>query len=105
MKSYVQLTKAWYGDDNLKLSKGLIDEVCVFIDDETDEIVISWKWLNNSISCEILMFDSSWSAFKKCPELFLALAELKNEDSSPEPDDVCAVLKKLGFKDKTQKKQ
>lgn len=103
-KTFVVLSKAWYGKANLGLMKNVVDEVCVSVDPKCSEIIFTWKQLTPQIlAIELNSFDDSWKSFTKCPELFELLSKLANKNVSV--DTFTKHLLKLGFVDKTKTKQ
>lgn len=102
MKSFIQLSKAWYAKANLDAIPDIIDEITINVGDDVADVVLVWKTLNNSPACKLEMFDDSWKAFKKAPELFKLCSELADKNISPE--QMCKELTQIGFKNKTQTK-
>lgn len=102
-KSFIQLSKAWYADANLKPEFDLVDEICVdFSNSEEAEIVFKWTMLNDKPCCKLEMFTDSWKAFKMVPELFQKLSNYPNDLS---PSELVKVLEALGFENKTPTKR
>jgi len=105
-KGFYWLSKSWYRETTLA-GTDLIDEIMIGIYDgqggSNGEFAIRWQksryFKNKAIKIEI--FNDAWHLLREFKYLFQALSELKE----PEPNEIVELLKRLGFKDLTIKKQ
>lgn len=101
-RSYIQLSRAWYGAANLRRDK--TDEVSMRngSGDEAQGVArVDFHLLGHetpSPTAKLISYDDEWAALAKWPDLISAVGEL-GED--PTPADVCAMLDRLGFVDET----
>lgn len=63
------------------------------------EFTIEWKELGKRLVPLVRMFNDSWAAYLEIPALFVALAE--QHDTYISPDDMAALLDRLGFHNAT----
>jgi len=106
-RTYIQLSRAWYGKTCItaysKLSAPVVDEISIKAGGS--EFVISWKRVVDleDVS-ELQVFDEAWGILvNDCADLLKELALLA--DTAPSPDCIAEVLEGLGFEDKTQEKE
>lgn len=101
-KGFSQLSKAWYGEVNLKNAK-YSDQITIgFYHPDggtTGEFEIRWEELGGKLTPKLTAYDDSWDALSKMPELISKLADLDERDVSP--DDFSMVLREIGFEDFT----
>lgn len=103
-KTYVQLSRAWYGPNEINHKRQwrttFVDDICI-MDNESGagEIIVSWHQLHawEPPSPQLHMFSDSWAWFSTHPAFFEALED--NPDMQPE--DLCAILDEMGFVDVT----
>ena len=93
--------------DSVLHVNGVRRRMCVGFefDDESFEFQIYWYNLafpKDELTPRILIFQYSWAIFDKCPELLSWFAE--NYGTRPQPEDLAAVLVKLGFENAFEKK-
>jgi len=103
VKSFVQLSKAWYGKFNLGESD-CIDEVTFGFyapEGETSgEMAMKWIDLSGEIVPKLVVFSDGWSALSNFHDLIDLLGQHDNED--PTPEEFCNLLLQCGFVDKTE---
>jgi hypothetical protein len=64
------------------------------------EMVMQWKEVGGKPTPQLKAFCDSWHALNEMKDLLAALAEVDDEDISPER--FCKMLLDLGFKDRTE---
>jgi hypothetical protein len=103
VKGFYQLSKAWYGEVNLKHSK-YDDEIMIGLYHEeggtSGEFSMKWFELSGRSVPKLGAFSDSWKILSEMPELISKLSEL--DSLNPSPDDFADMLRGLGFKDLTQ---
>jgi len=102
-RTYTHLSKAYYGEDNLKFKEDIIDDVVITLFDQEQtligEFVISWKKLDRVIAPHFGAFDDSWGSFWALYDIFERMAGVSNKNITPE--DFCKILEDCGFTDVT----
>lgn len=105
-KGFVQLSRAWYGDANLRYQKDIKDEVSFgYYSPEggtSGEMVVKWVWLAGKFVPKLSVFSDAWSALSQMHDLIDLLGIHDNED--PTPEEFCTYLLSCGFIDKTEEK-
>jgi hypothetical protein len=107
-RRYVVLSKAWYGKACLKNSTTgnghipVAEEVTITIDEGglSADCGFVWEELQREPAAKFEAFHDSWLALSYVDGLLVAMAELG--DKNPSPDDICAMLDRLGFVDATE---
>jgi hypothetical protein len=102
IKGFYHLSKAWYGEANLRDSK-YQDEITIgFFHPEggtSGEFSVRWQELGGKSTPQLQVFNDGWSALSKMPELISKLGELDNMHISPIA--FSGMLIEIGFKDLT----
>lgn len=107
-KSFIQLSRAWYGTPNIRIrrqaDRSFIDEIHIEVSDgpESYAAVFEWFTIDSGLGCRFSAYDDGWGIFAQVPELF---AQLGRWDTSvagdPSREDVAAILRSVGFEDAT----
>lgn len=101
-RGFTQLSKAWYGDANLKNSE-MIDRFSIgFYHPEggtTGEFLISYEELGGKIIPRLQAFDDGWDALFNFSDLIEAMSKI--DDKNISPDDFNKLLVSLGIEDMT----
>ena len=101
-KAFVHSTEAWYYDA-IAQDLDWVDEVVVgmFADDgcTSGEFIFRWERLAGSIVVRLYAFNDAWSALRNCSDLIDWMAEV--DELNPCPEEFCAALKEMGYKDIT----
>jgi hypothetical protein len=99
---FVHLSKAWYGNANLK-DVEYKDDVWVLIEDENNNMIgefgFRWYIIGNNLTAHLEVFDDAFKALSLCKDLIDELKEWDNKYIQPE--QIVKVLERLGFKDIT----
>ena len=103
-RSYVQLSRAWYG---ALILQGYAKEVIPTVDQISimvhgQEFMISWKRLGMTGDApQLEVFSIAWNVLVNyCADLLKELAKVAF--ALPSPDTIVSILDRLGFEDKTQ---
>lgn len=109
IRGFYHLKEAWYGDANLaNRHDGLVDEVMIGFygpDGEagtTGEFCIQWIDLKGKACPQLQVFDDAWDALAYFSDLLEEMAKFDNK--TPSPTEFCGILKRLGIKDLTPRK-
>lgn len=101
-RKFIQLSKAWYADANLRGSD-IVDEIMVGFyhpgGGTTGEFAIRWTVLGGSSTPMICSFEDSWSALWEFRDLLEKLSELDGDN--PSPDEIAELLSSLGIENDT----
>ena len=57
----------------------------------------------NNVGIQLKVYDDSWEALSKMPELMELLAKLSRENKTPSINEFAEMLKELGYKDRTER--
>jgi hypothetical protein len=105
-KGFVQLSRAYYGDANLRNKAEKKDEVTFgFYSPEggtSGEMTMEWINLSNKFIPRLRVYSDAWSALSNMHDLIDLLGEHDEED--PSPEEFCKYLLQCGFKDMTEEK-
>lgn len=112
---YIVSDEAWYGHVLPRERGGPVHELSIGVaavtaegdDDGTyGEGAICWYELEpgRSWSAKLEMFHDAWAAFGAVPGFWDALVELGRDTPGPTPAEVRAALGRLGFVDKTERR-
>ena len=103
IKGFTQLSRAWYGEANLK-NADYVDVVYFGFysptGGTTGEMSVKWINLCGDIVPKITIFSDAWSALSEFHDLIDLLGKHDGEDSTPE--QFCQFLLKCGFVDRTE---
>ena len=111
-RSYIVLSKAWYGGEAVMKNRTtgaggvpVVEEVWITVDDGKvfGEFGLEWLVFQCIPTAMLRAFCDSWAAMRSIPGLLDALAEIGEND--PSPDDICTMLDRLGFVDTTPTEQ
>ena len=103
-RTYIQLSRAWYGKTCLatygELPTPVVEEINIKAGES--EFVISWKRVVDLEDVpELQVFDEAWGVLvNDCADFLAELALLA--DTAPPPSRIVEVLERLGFEDETQ---
>jgi len=101
-RRFVQLSKAWYGDANLRRTD-IIDEIMIgFYHPEggtTGEFAIRWYTIGGESTPMLSAYEDSWSALWQFGDLLEKLSELNG--LNPSPERIVNLLIELGIKNDT----
>ena len=101
-RGFFQLSKAWYGESNLKTTDN-VDEITIGFyhpDGGTSgEFQISWKKLCGNIVPQLEVWDDGWSALSNFCDMIELMATLDGENIAP--DLFAEHLRNLGIEDMT----
>jgi hypothetical protein len=104
IKGFTQLSRAWYGEANLKNTKEVKDVITFgFYSPDggtSGEMTVKWIWLSNRFVPELKIFSDAWSALSQFHDLIDVLGE--HDDEDPTPEEFCKYLLSCGFIDRTQ---
>lgn len=102
-RQFVHLSRAWYGDVNLKLESDVVDRINVgFYHQDggtTGEFTFAWEKLAGRIVPRLHAFDDGWRALHGFSDLIEAMAKVDGQNISP--DEFCKLLVSLGIQDVT----
>lgn len=107
MKTFVITQEAWYA--KMDHTRDLYKDPEIMITERAKgggchfEFKIRWVNLGDRRSPRIEMFNDSWMAFGRYPELFRKFKLLQNKDVHMQ--EMATILKKLGFKDATERER
>jgi hypothetical protein len=104
---YHHLSRAWYAEPNIRLSKkhdsSYVDEITFgrYYPDGGCEGEMTMKWfvLGKGVAPRLEVFSDAWGLLADLPVLLSALKSAENTD--PSPAEFCAMLDKCGFKNLT----
>lgn len=104
IKGFHHLSRAWYGETNLKIAKiDIADEVCFgfFHPDggTTGEMIMEFRHLGGRVVPHLSVWDDGWSALSQFCDVLAELGQVDNQNISPA--QFCDILLKCGFKDLT----
>lgn len=103
-RAFTHTAESWYADTALVFFN---DEILIGdypVDGGTrGEFAIRWFLTCDGLAARIEAFYDSWAFMAECKDLFDALAGLN--DKSPSPQEVCAILKSIGFDDITKRER
>lgn len=104
VKQFIILSQAWYGKSSIDSRKdGLQDDICFGLYDPSGgtigEMLISWYYLENTLTPKLEAFDDAWFALAQFPDLIAELALL--DDKNPSSEIIAKVLVRCGFEDVT----
>jgi len=108
-RSYIQLSRAWYGEIYLKDQRArsvpVVDDVIIQVEtkEKYHEAFIKWHLLNGEPRPQFAAYDDAWAIFKLVPDLFDELA--RRQDKNPTPEEICQLLEELHFEDVTPTKR
>lgn len=124
VRSYVRSDRAWYAQANdigpghsvaaeIVLAQGTQEDFACGQDAPQIEVVAEWRdWGDGSQwACRVGIWDESWQALVWWRDLWGRLAAYSDErggmkgDSTIDPDDFEAILKELGFEDRTVERE
>jgi hypothetical protein len=98
MRTYIQLSRAWYADANLR-NAPYVDNIAFMEDEPQIECQIYWYDLG-ALCPRLEVFDDQWQAFTVFADVFTDMAtDLANQNVSP--SYFCEFLKAHGFEDVT----
>ena len=101
-RQFIQLSKAWYADANLRNSE-IIDEIMIGFyhpkGGTTREFAIRWSDIAGSPTPMLCSFEDSWSALWEFRDLLEKLSEL--DGLNPSPTEIIVLLEDLGIKNNT----
>jgi hypothetical protein len=106
IRGFYHFSEAWYADANR--NKDCVDEVMIgFYGPNGDqgtagEFSVRWTELGSEITPQLQAYDDSWYALAQFSDLIEAMGEIDGKDVSPKT--FCELLKSLGFKDLTPRK-
>jgi len=102
IRSYIHLSRAWYGEANLTDSNRL-DSISFGLyypgDGCEAEMTVEWTQLKDKSVPYLHAFDDSWKALASFGDLLAAIAKVDNKNVTP--TQFCAILESCGFKDNT----
>jgi hypothetical protein len=101
-RGFTQLSKAWYADANLKGANFKDSVTFGFYYEEggtSGEISVKWVELGGKITPKMTVYDDAWDALNECKDILPLLAEVDEQDISPE--QFCEILLNCGFEDRT----
>jgi len=105
-RQFIQLSKAWYADANLRNSK-FDDKISIgFYHPEggtTGEFEIEFSELCGRIVPKLTAYDDGWSALFNFSDLIEKMAEI--DDKCVSADEFCELLVLLGIENKTPTEQ
>jgi len=107
-KTFIQNSKAWYGEACLK-GKNLVDEFVIMVNDEKEsfvgEFVVVFTQIGGrmTISAQIQCFDDGARALEACPEIAGMIAVLHEISQNARPHDFSGQLLANGYEDITPK--
>ena len=106
IKGFTQLSKAWYGDVNLKNAK-YSDQIMIgfYCKDggTSGELAVTWAMLAGELTPRIEIFLDGCSALSNMPELIKSLSEYDVDGKiNPTPDEFSTMLESIGFKNLTE---
>ena len=95
-RTFIHLSRAWYGPANLGANTRYVDEVTL-----SDDINVRWYALQDDRppAPKLEAFDDSWAALAKMGDLLAWMATQDNKSITP--SDFCRALERLGFTDAT----
>lgn len=96
-RTFVHLSRAWYGPANLGRWSEYIDEVC--FSPGRGELMMRWYQLGKDAAPRLEVFDDSWIGLWECKDVLEAMAEADSENI--DPGEFCQLLLRLGFRDET----
>ena len=108
-RSYIQLSRAWYGETCLKAMQDrtlhVVDDVTIQVEtkEKYHEAFIKWHLLNGEPRPQFTAYDDAWAIFRLAPDLFDELA--RRQDKNPTPEEICQLLEELHFEDVTPTKR
>lgn len=106
-RGFHQLSKAWYGENNLKMLKNLSDIISIAVYEEGDifigELSIEWTSVGKKFSPCLKVFDDSWRALSYCKDLIDTLKKYDRKDISS--DQMREILLSLNMEDETETKK
>ncbi|MFA7287452.1 MAG: hypothetical protein WC055_01085 [Melioribacteraceae bacterium] len=104
-RQFIHLSRAYYGPSNL-LHSDIIDEITMgFYHKDggtTGEFSIKWIKLAGREVPKLCAFDDSWDALFKFKDVLRRMAEL--DDENPTPEEICMLLSSCSIEDVTPTK-
>ena len=103
-RGFMQLSKAWYADANLR-GANYRDEVMFgfYYEDggTSGEMGVRWVDIGSEkhLTPILRVYDDAWDALNECKDVIEKMAEVDGDDISPE--QFCDILLSCGFKDLT----
>jgi len=101
-KTYVQLSKAWYGEASLR-GRDFIEEIHCLVGDI--EFAFRWYQLDKTYAVRLEVYDDAFQIFADADvcELLRGLAHLVDlgYSGNPMPQAICELLAANGFEDAT----
>ncbi len=103
-KQFIVLSQAYYGKSSINSRIDCLqDDICFGLYDPSGgtigEMLISWYYLENTLTPKLVVYDDAWFALAQFPDLIAELALL--DDTNPTPAVIAEVLVRCGFKDVT----
>jgi hypothetical protein len=103
-KQYIHTTSAWYGpilQQEAEWEDEIIFGCCMPNGDQMREVRLRWYRLeaDQPLIPRLELFDDAWGMLATWPDVWAALATIQSLRLSP--DACCALLKRLGFVDRT----
>ena len=105
-KTFIQLSRAWYGKTCLDTYGDTSDEVSIILETEDRLLEFSIRWLDigaHGRYPRLQIYDDAWIVFRLLPDLFDELSQL--QDKSPSPEQICGLLEELHFEDATKEEK
>lgn len=105
-RHFTQLSRAWYGKYNLPEGQRVEVITIGFYDPEggtIGEFQINWRHLGGELVPRLEVFNDSWNALSRFPELLEWMREMDDENVTPE--QVCDFLRSIGVRDATKESQ
>lgn len=102
-RGFRQLSKAWYGEANLKTGK-IVDNFTIgFYDSDggtPGEFSVDFVVLDEKIVPNLMVFNDSWGALWQFQDMLKAMADVDGQIVSP--DQFCEILESIGIKNMTE---
>lgn len=104
-RKFINLSRAWYGDANLRGSE-VLDEITIgFYHPDggtTGEFTIRWIELGGEITPMLCSYDDSWDALWQFRDVLKKMVAKDGEN--PSPTEMCELLESCGIEDATPTK-
>jgi len=103
IKQFVQLSRAWYAESNLRHSDAKDEVIFGFYSPEggtSGEMVVRWVKLSGEYVPKLTVYSDSYSALSNMHDLIDLLGQHDSED--PTPEEFCNYLLQCGFIDATE---
>jgi hypothetical protein len=110
IRGFCHFSEAWWADANMSYREdSFIDEIMLGFygpggdSYTTGEFGVRWTKIAGKLMTRLEVYDDAWETLAHFSDLLAEMAKLNGTD--PTPAEFCKILKRLGIKDLTPRKQ